>query len=599
MQSRPSVPRFLGLAVFAFSAAVAGGNNYKNFDVAVYARVYETQQMKDPAWLESHWAAISRHMKVDKIYLETHRDLVVADQATLDQAKKFFASKGVKVAGGITVTVNERNQFQTFCYSDPELRKKLKEVVEFTAKNFDEFILDDFFFTNCKCDKCIRAKGSKSWTEFRLGLMDEAARNLVLGPAKAVNPNVKVTIKYPNWYDHFQFLGFNLETEPKIFDKIYTGTETRDPVNGNQHLQQYHGYSIVRYFENLKPGGNAGGWVDQGGFNIPDRFAEQLWLTLFAKAPEITLFNIGTFYQPFRQADGTMVPDSTLGRVCGQTFEQLDVFLGKLGKPIGVKTYKPFHSSGEDHLPSYLGMLGIPMDIVPEFPAEARTILLTEQARFDPGIVAKIKKQLVDGKNVVITSGLLKALQGKGIEDIVELEYTGRTVAAREFQGGRGASGSMRAESDILIPEIRYATNDSWETVSAFTSPSKTTGTPMLLSAKYSKGMFYVLTIPQAIGDLYSLPAGVLKQVRDLITRDMYVRMDAPAKVSLFVYDNDKFIVESFQEDMVQARVITEKRITKLHDLVSGQELSGTPQGDTTVFDLRLSRGGYRAFSAE
>ena len=151
MQSRASAPRFLGLALFAFSTAVAGGNNYKNFDVAVYARVYETQQMKDPAWLESHWAAISRHMKIDKIYLETHRDLVVADQATLDQAKKFFASKGVKVAGGITVTVNERNQFQTFCYTDPELRKKLKEVVEFTAKNFDEFILDDFFFTNCKC----------------------------------------------------------------------------------------------------------------------------------------------------------------------------------------------------------------------------------------------------------------------------------------------------------------------------------------------------------------------------------------------------------------------------------------------------------------
>jgi hypothetical protein len=27
--------------------------NYKNFDVAIYSRVYETKQMKDPAWLES------------------------------------------------------------------------------------------------------------------------------------------------------------------------------------------------------------------------------------------------------------------------------------------------------------------------------------------------------------------------------------------------------------------------------------------------------------------------------------------------------------------------------------------------------------------
>ena len=243
----------------------AGGNNYKNFDVAIYSRVYETKQMKDPAWLESHWEAISRNMKVDKIYLETHRDMVVVDQETLDLAKKFFVSKGVKVSGGITATINERNRFETYCYSNPEWRQKLKEVVEFTARNFDEIILDDFFFTDCKSDSEIQAKGDRSWTAYRLALMDEAGRNLVVNPAKAVNPKVRVIIKYPNWYDHFQYLGFNLETEPKYFDKIYTGTETRDPVNGNQHLQQYHGYSVFRYFENLKPGGNAGGWVDQGG----------------------------------------------------------------------------------------------------------------------------------------------------------------------------------------------------------------------------------------------------------------------------------------------------------------------------------------------
>ena len=528
------------------SAALASGNNYKNFDVAVYSRVYETKQMKDPAWLESHWEAISRNMKVDKIYLETHRDTVLVDQETLDQAKKFFAGKGVKVSGGITATINERNRFETFCYSDPVLRQKLKEVVEFTARNFDEIILDDFFFTDCKSDSEIQAKGDKSWTAYRLALMDEAGRNLVVNPAKAVNPKVRVIIKYPNWYDHFQYLGFNLETEPKYFDKIYTGTETRDPA-GNQHLQQYHGYSIFRYFENVKPGGNAGGWVDQGGAQIPGRYAEQLWLTLFAKAPEITLFNIGSLYQP------AAPPESQAAHIAGEVFAKVDGFLGELGKPVGVKTYKPFHSSGEDFLPSYLGMIGIPMDIVPEFPTEAKTILLTEQAKYDPDIVTKIKKQLAGGKDVVITSGLLKALQGKGLADIVELEYTGQTVSTREFQGFR-LGGANKAESDILIPQIRYATNDAWEIVSALTSPTKTSGTPVLLSAKYSKGVLYVLTIPQALGDLYSYPSGVLKAIRDVMAKDMYVRLDAPSRVSLFVYDNDRFIVESFQESPVEAR---------------------------------------------
>ena len=576
----------------------AGGNNYKNFDVALYARVYEVQKMKDPAWLESRWEAVSKRMKVDKIYLETHRDMVVIDQETLDKAKAFFLSKGVKVSGGITVTVNERNMFETYCFSEPEHRKKLKEVVEFTARNFDEFILDDFFFTSCKADSAIREKGTRSWTQYRLALMDEAGRNLVVGPAKAVNPKVQVIIKYPNWYDHFQNLGFNLETEPKFFDKIYAGTETRDPVNGNQHLQQYHGYSIVRYFENIKPGGNAGGWVDQGGMNLPDRFAEQIWLTMFAKAPEITFFNIGAIYSPSKNAEGQSVPDSKAAQIGGEVFAQLDKFLGELGTPVGVKTYKPYNSYGEDFLPSYLGMIGIPMDIVPEFPVEAKTVLLTEQARFDPAIVEKIKRQLVDGKNVVITSGLLKALQGKGIEDIVELENTGQTVSVREFQQGwRG--GGIKADSDILIPLIRYATNDSWEVVSAFTSPTKTTGAPILHSAKYSKGVLFVLTIPNAIGDLYSYPPVVLNTIRNVVARDMFVRLEAPSRVSLFVYSNDKFIVESFQENPVQARIVTDKRIKKLRDMLTGEILNGTQQGPVTAFDTTLRHGVYRVFAAE
>jgi hypothetical protein len=596
---RTAVRSWFLLSMLLLWAAVpvtaAGGSNYKHFDVAVYCRVYEVQMMKDPAYLANAWAAISSHVKIDKVYLETHRDTVVVDQATLDAAKAFFTSKGVKVAGGITATINESNQFETYCYSNPEHRRKLKEVVEFTARNFDEIILDDFFFTSCKCDLCIRAKGKKSWTQFRLDLMDEAGRSLVMAPARAVNPNVKVTIKYPNWYDHFQNLGFNLETEPKYFDRIYTGTETRDGVYSNQHLQPYHGFSIFRYFENIKPGGNGGGWVDSGGLRNLDRYAEQLWLPLFAKAPEITLFDIRQLYQPVRQQDGSVVPESELARLAGYVFQQVDGFAGRLGTPVGVKIYKPYHSSGEDFLASYLGMVGIPVDVVPDFPTGAATVLLTEAAKYDPAIVERIKRQLQDGRHVVITSGLLKALQGKGIEDIVELEYTGRTVASREFFG-RGVS--ARSDTDIMLPEIRYATNDSWEVVSALTSPSRTTGTPLLHSAKYSKGVLYVLTIPQAQGDLYSLPPEVLGAIRNVVCRDMYVRLEGPAQVGLFVYDNDTFIVESFRETAGTVRVVTGKRIDRLRDLVTGRELTGQPRGDSMVFDVFVRPGSYSVLSA-
>ena len=165
------------IVLFAL-ASVAEAGNYRNFRVAVYARAYEVEQMKDPAWLESRWAAITSGLKVDKIYLETHRDGVVPDQATLDAAKQFFKSKGVETAGGIATVVNERNRFETFVYTNPEHRKKLREIVEYTARNFDEIIVDDFFFTSSKTESDIAAKGDKSWTRFRLDLMAEVSRDL-------------------------------------------------------------------------------------------------------------------------------------------------------------------------------------------------------------------------------------------------------------------------------------------------------------------------------------------------------------------------------------------------------------------------------------
>src|SRR5208282_3802643 len=278
--------------------AASRAQQYKNFRVAIYIPVFVVKQMEDQKYLQSSWDTISRQLKVDKVYIETYRSRQIADEKTIDLLKKFFTDHGVQVAGGMALTVSEARQFESFCYTDPQDRAYIKNLSELTARHFDEIILDDFFFVNTKRDSDIAAKGAKSWTQFRLELMDDAARTLIIGPAKAVNPKAKVIIKFPNWYEHFPGLGFDLDKEPKLFDGIYTGTETRDPNTTDQHLQQYESYQIVRYFENLKPGGNGGGWVDMFGIRYIDRYAEQLWDTLFSKAPEITLFFYGGLLQP-------------------------------------------------------------------------------------------------------------------------------------------------------------------------------------------------------------------------------------------------------------------------------------------------------------
>ncbi|HEY4206960.1 MAG TPA: hypothetical protein VGM31_09110 [Puia sp.] len=600
----------------------ANAQHYHHFKVSIYCRAYEVKLMKDTTnYLKPIWNEITRQMKVDKIYLETHRDLLIVDQPTLDIAKKFFRDRGVEVAGGITLTINERNRFQTFCYSDPEDRKKVKELSEYTAKNFDEFILDDFFFTNCKDDGAIKDKGNRTWTQYRLDLMAEAAQSLIIGPAKAANPKVKVVVKYPNWYEHFQGLGFNLEKEPRLFDGIYTGTETRDAVLLAQHLQPYLGYNIFRYFENIAPGRNGGGWVDPGAMGTADRYAEQLWITLFARAPEQTLFDFRQMSRPIYPSDrapwqGAKTSfdydemmrshPTTIAAIAGYTFEKVDSFLGFVGQPVGIKSYRPFHSSGEDFLQNYLGMVGLPMDMRPEFPTQDSLILLTEEAKFDPGIVDKIKKQLLTGRTVVITSGLLKAVQDKGLSDIAELRITERKALVQDFT----ASGTFRlihTDKAVLIPQLQYLTNDSWEIASGISGAS---GWPLLHEADYSKGHLYILTIPDNFSDLYNLPAEVLNKVREVMCRQLPVQLEGPGQISLYQYDNNTCIVESFLDKEAEVKLVTSSRFDHITDLGSRQVLQGELRKpglsyieknlqEKYVFPLVIKPHSFRVFRLE
>ena len=207
-----------------------------------------------------------------------------------------------------------------------------------------------------------------------------------------------------------------------------------------------------------------------------------------------------------------------------------------------------------------------------------------------------MKKQLLDGKKVVITSGLLKALQGKGIEDIAEIECTDRKATVREFPG-RG--GTARSDSGILIPEIRYATNDAWEIVSSATQGF---GYPILLQAGYGTGQLYVLTIPDNPGDLYNLPPQVLTQIRAVVGGDLPVRLDGPSQMGLFLYDNQKFIVENFAPPgggTVTIKAVAGGKYTKLVDVVSGEQIPGQASGDRMVFEVALRPASYRVFSTE
>ncbi|MFC1570044.1 hypothetical protein ACFL4L_07395, partial [bacterium] len=347
--------------------------------------------------------------------------------------------------------------------------------------------------------------------------------------------------------------------------------------------------------------------VDTGGARFIDRYAEQIWLTLFAKAPEITLFDYRQMMVPIRpelkaewqgsgtsydfdsmiksekNEDGTFSEKATMALAAGYTLEVADQVVGLLGNPIGIKSYKPYHSTGEDFLHNYLGMVGIPMDLVPEFPHDSEIILLAETAKHDPAIIQKIKKQLVDGKRVVMTSGLLRALQGQGIEDIVELEYTNRKALVKDFKAGWGQA--VQSKEEMIIPQIQYLTNDSWEEISCLDGLN---GWPILHSADYANGKLYVLTIPENFSDLYNMPPEVWKKIKQTFMTDIFVRVDGPTQVGLFVYDNNTFIVESFLSENADVDVVIDSKFSKLTDLLTGEDLEGEVLESRMIWGIKI-----------
>jgi hypothetical protein len=404
----------------------------------------------------------------------------------------------------------------------------------------------------------------------------------------------------------------------------------------DQHLQQYESYEIIRYFDNIAPGRNGGGWVDTYSIRYLDRYAEQLWDTMFAKAPQIMLFEWSAMSRPIEPGDRTQwenlhtsfdygqmlasfhtnnaagLSQPTMARVAGYSLEQVDSLVGQLGNPIGIASYKPYQSTGEDFLHNYLGMIGIPINLHPDFPTNADLVLLTESAKFDPNIVAKIQNQLRAGKSVVITSGLLHALQGHGIEDIIEAQCTDRKVLAHQFSSGFGAGNASGLDggtnADILFPEVDFLTNEAWSLVRAEADGN---AFPILLMDRYSKGVLYIWTMPDNFNDLYVLPQEVTSTIKNYVMRGFPVRLDGPSQVALFAYDNQTFVAESYLPVETDVRISIAGNFRHLKNLATGEILSGQViparhrwfQQDADIrkvsYTIHLLPHSYEAFKLE
>jgi hypothetical protein len=150
-------------------------------------------------------------------------------------------------------------------------------------------------------------------------------------------------------------------------------------------------------------------------------------------------------------------------------------------------------------------------------------------------------------------------------------------------------------------------TNDSWALIRGVNNAH---GFPILLMNRYSRGIFYVLNIPDNSGDLYSLPQPVSRVIKSYLQADLPVRIDAPAQVSLFAYDNGTFVVQSFRPDAVDVSISIAGANGKLRNIVSNempvaevQAAAGRQTGPQAMprrsFKVRIAAHSYAAFAIE
>jgi hypothetical protein len=350
--------------------------------------------------------AFCRRMGISKVYLEAFRDGYQADETTLKTARDFFRQAGLKVSGCVATTGLGKPSTGwnvAACYTKRANQEHLASIFKFAAGIFDEIMIDDFLFTDCECSECAAAKGAMGWSQYREKLMLQMSRENVLGAAKCVNPKVKIILKYPQWYDNFQNRGYVVDKETALYDRIWVGTETRDPSSDQWgHKQQYGGFFLYRWLSEIGGAKTGGGWFDPYGTD-PVTYLDQAYVTVLAGAPEVFLFHYGSLISPQYQAQAKAFEEHR---------PELDELSKMAGGWTGIPAYKPISSDpgNEPYLFDQIGMLGVPLLPTAHFPAQKRVGLFTVHSLGDTEFVPQLTRFLAAGGTALVTESLAHRL---------------------------------------------------------------------------------------------------------------------------------------------------------------------------------------------
>ena len=384
------------------------GARVNDLRLASYVTSQEVEQLVTDPSVRTKALQTIRRMGITKLYLEVYRGGHVVSPEHLIFTRDWLKDMNIEIVGGIATVpggdfgVGNKGPLGWFNWQNEKTQRDLEKVIRMAAGIFDSFIVDDFLCTGDISDESKAAKGDRSWGEYRRALLTDLAQSVFIGPAKEVNPDITMIVKYPQWYDRFHLFGYDTKTLPELFDKVWVGTETRGRNTQRfGFVQPYEGFVNYRWLAGIAGDKIGGAWFDHGDCAEHD-FIDQAYTSVLAGAAELVFFNFGN----------VMAGHPDHEKVVAQFDRLADLAAFVREHPVtGVAAYKPPNSdpAGDMYIMDFLGMLGVPIVPVHRFPEDAPVIFLPAHAAADPDLLDHITKARTRGTQIIFTTNLLIA----------------------------------------------------------------------------------------------------------------------------------------------------------------------------------------------
>ena len=525
--------------------------------------------------------SILRANGITKVYVEVYRSGLVVSTELLKTVADFFEKNSFEVAGAIATVpgdgfgVRQEARYGWLNFQSQKTQDDLQAVMVDAAPIFDSFIIDDFLCTADTSAESKSAKGNRTWSQYRRDLLTELSSSLFIEPAKRINPNIHMIIKYPQWYDRFHLFGYDVSRQPTLFDEVWVGTETRN-MNTQRFgfVQPYEGFVNYRWLASLSGEKIGGAWFDHIECSDLD-FIDQAYQTVLAGSKELTLFNY------FNISQGH--PGHHLLRL---EFEYLaDLAKSVAQSPVhGVSAYKPPNSDagGDLYIMDFLGMYGIPIIPVSSYPQNSKVIFLPTQAASDPNILLQVQRSLDNGARIIVTSGFL-ANANDG-EEMAAMAGLGWPIASSpvnaQFIIVDGETQDLELGLDL---ETRLISNSAITLLEAVSDNEKipflchnvNQNIFVLNSHTFSQADFdavgEVLLCPRQLGML-NIPVSWVNAIRQVFNDELGIVMESPTRVAMQPFGERELMVQNYNDSKAEVK-ITIAHAQKYIDVFTGQIL--------------------------